>query len=77
MNFLVPKSTKYKNDFIKFLIYAIASNDETKDHLRNLYECGSYRDKIEYEKLRKKLNILGKQMYNFLKTVEKTHISSK
>ena len=28
---------EYKQDFIKFLIYAQASNDETIDHLETLY----------------------------------------
>ncbi len=31
----------YKNEFIRFLIYALASNDETTDHLETLYETGS------------------------------------
>ena len=31
---------KYKGDYIKFLVYAQASNDETIDHLEILYETG-------------------------------------
>ena len=55
---------RYKNDFIRFLIYAQASNDETKEHLDLLFETGSldnekqYKNYIsEYEKLGKKLII--------------------
>ncbi|MFC2106698.1 four helix bundle protein [Bacteroidota bacterium] len=28
---------KYKNDYIRFIIYAISSNDETLDHLEVLF----------------------------------------
>ena len=31
----------YKQDFLRFLTYAIASNDETIDHLETLFETGS------------------------------------
>ncbi len=34
-------SRRYKNEFIKYLVYAHASNDETIDHLETLYETGS------------------------------------
>ncbi len=29
---------RYKNDYIKFIVYALASNDETTDHLETLFE---------------------------------------
>jgi four helix bundle protein len=35
---------KYKQEYIKFLTYSISSNDETIDHLENLYETGSLKD---------------------------------
>jgi four helix bundle protein len=54
----------YPQDYIKFLIYAHSSCDETKEHLKLLYETGSLKDKNifeyfhnEYEKLSKKINI--------------------
>jgi len=34
----------YKQDFIKFLIYALSSNDETIDHLETLFETKSLKD---------------------------------
>ena len=39
----------YKNDFIKFLIYAHASNDETIDHLETLFETGSLSDEQTFK----------------------------
>ena len=35
----------YKQDFVKFIIYALSSNDETIDHLDTLYETNSLQDK--------------------------------
>lgn len=34
----------YKQDYIKFIIYALASNDETIDHLEILFETKSISD---------------------------------
>jgi four helix bundle protein len=36
---------RYKQEFIRFLIYAIGSNDETADHLDTLFETESLTDK--------------------------------
>ena len=60
---------KYQKDYIRFLTYAIASNDETIDHLENLYETGSLTDRILYEKLHGRIEILGKKLNNFIRTI--------
>jgi len=39
---------RYKQEFIKFLIYALSSNDETVDHLETLFETESLKDKELY-----------------------------
>ena len=67
----------YKNDFIKFLTYAISSNDETIDHLETLFETGSLQDKQLYDNLHGRLEVLGKKLNMFLQTVRKKHISPK
>ncbi|HMB41779.1 MAG TPA: four helix bundle protein, partial [Balneolaceae bacterium] len=36
---------RYKSDFIKFLVFAHSSTDETRDHLDTLFETGSLIDK--------------------------------
>ncbi len=46
---------RYKQEFIKFLNYAIASNDETIDHLETLFETGSLVDKEIYDSIHDKL----------------------
>ena len=51
----------YKQDYFRFLIYALASNDETTDHLETLFITKSLRDDKLYEKLHNKLELLGKK----------------
>jgi four helix bundle protein len=68
---------RYKNEFIKFIIYAIASTDETIDHLETLFETESLKDKELFENLLKKSNLLGKKLIKFLESVEKQHLSKK
>src|SRR6188472_1303797 len=43
---------KYQGDYCKHLIYAMASNLETIDHLETLYETGSLKNKILFEDLK-------------------------
>ena len=62
---------KYKPDYLRFLIYSIASNDETIDHLETLFETGSLQDKELYQNLHDRIEILGKKLNNFIKSVEK------
>lgn len=64
---------RYKADFIKFLIYALSSNDETLDHLETLFETGSIKDEHLYKLLHQKIELLGKKINNFLQAVEVRH----
>ena len=68
---------RYKNDYIRFIIYALASNDETIDHLETLYKTKSYTDKEKITSIHKRLNLLGKKINNFLASIEKGHQSPK
>jgi len=68
---------RYKQEFIRFLNYAIASNDETIDHLETLFETGSLLDKEIYNSIHDKLEILGKKLNLFIQSVEKGHLSEK
>jgi len=64
---------RYKADFIKFLIYALSSNDETMDHLETLFETKSLTNESTYTLLHHKLDVLGKKLNNFVKAVEQSH----
>ena len=66
---------RYKQDFVRFLTYALASNDETTDHLETRHETGSLQDKSLFESLHERLDILGKKLNNFLQSVERDHRS--
>ena len=64
---------RYKNDFLRFITYALSSNDETVDHLETLYETGSLKDKELYEELRERIQRLGIKINNFLQSIDKNH----
>jgi len=64
---------RYKNEFIKFLTYALASCDETVDHLEILFDTGSLGDKSLYDDLLKQYNILDRKIYNFRQRVIEGH----
>ena len=67
----------YKNDFIRFLYFAMASNIETISHLEILYETESFTDTAKFKEYQNKLNLLGKKINTFIKTVERSHRSEK
>jgi four helix bundle protein len=64
---------RYKQDFIRFLVIAIASVDETIDHLETLSETGSLSDRSLFNDINSKLILLSKKLINFLKAVEEKH----
>ena len=68
---------RYKQDFIRYLVYALASLDETTDHLESLFETESLRDRALYDNLHDRLRTLGAKLNNFLAAVEAGHISPK
>jgi four helix bundle protein len=63
---------QYKAEFIKFLVYSLGSNDETIDHLENLYKTKSLQDEALYNLVHDKLEILGKKINLFIKGVGRT-----
>ena len=67
----------YKQEFIRFITYAIASNDETIDHLETLFETKSLTDQKLYDALHQKLEKLGKKLNCFIQSLEKGHLSKK
>ncbi len=68
---------RYKQDWIKFLIYSLSSNDETLDHLENLWDTKSLVNEIQYNQLHQKIQKLGRMINAFLQSVEKHHESPK
>ena len=64
---------RYKQDYLRFLTYSLASCDETTDHLETLYETESLKDGALYQNLHERLQILGKKINLFIQSVEKEH----
>ena len=68
---------RYKQEFIRYLTCAMASCDETIDHLETLSQTGSLANKALYEDLHNKLMYLGKKLNLFIQSVESMHVSPK
>jgi len=64
---------RYKNDFIRYLVYAVSETDETKEHLEFLFKTGSLTDKKLFGYFFAKYTELGKKIINFIKSVESHH----
>ena len=64
---------RYKAEYIRFLIFAQASNDETIDHLETLFETSSLKDETVYNSIHKKINHLGKKLNNFIQAIERNN----
>jgi four helix bundle protein len=66
---------QYKHEFIRFLVIALASNDETIDHLKTLYLTKSFTDREKYEQYLSRLEELGRKINRFISAVKKKHRS--
>jgi len=67
----------YKLEFIKHLVYAHASCDETIDHLDTLFETGSLTGESLFKELMVKLDLLSRKISKFIDSVEAGHRSPK
>lgn len=63
----------YKQDFLRFLLNAIASNDESIDHLENLYNTESLTNEPLYFELHEQMELLGRKLNNFIQSVQEKH----
>ena len=61
----------YQHEYYRFLTFAIASNDETIDHLETLFETESLKNKELYNKLHSRLETLGKKLNLFLQSFKR------
>ncbi len=61
---------RYKQEFIRFLTFSLASCDETADHLDTLYETKSLKDTNKYKLFCEEYDHLGRMITNFIKSVE-------
>jgi four helix bundle protein len=59
---------RYKADFIRFIIYALSSCDETRVHLDILHETGSL-NRQDHGHLTAEYDKLGRKLNNFLQAI--------
>jgi four helix bundle protein len=64
---------RYKQEFIRFLVFAHSSCDETIDHLELLFETGSLTNEVLYRDLSAQLDLLGRKLNVFIDSVERSH----
>ncbi len=60
---------RYRQDYVKFLVYAHSSCDETREHLEYLFETKSLDDKQFFETLSEKLDKISKKINRFIQAV--------
>ena len=68
---------RYKQDFLRFLVYVHALCDETIDHLETLWETGPLETRLFYRDLHDLLNRMGGKLNRFIQSVEPQHLSVK
>lgn len=68
---------RHKQEFVRFIDYALASCDETADHLDTLVATNSLTDSTTIDDLTKKVDELGRKLNLFLQSYERGHISEK
>ena len=64
---------RYKQEFIRFLVFAHASCDETIEHLQVLFQTGSLTNEDIYRDLSTQLDLLGRKLNVFIDSVERLH----
>jgi four helix bundle protein len=68
---------RYKQEFVRFVDYALASCDETADHLDTLVATKSLTDPTVINDFTPKLDELGRKLNLFLQSIERSHRSTK
>jgi four helix bundle protein len=66
---------RYKQNYLRFLVYAHASCDETRDHWETLFETGSVQDEEVYNQVHSRLEELSKSIHRFIEGVQREHRS--
>ncbi|MEW6008551.1 MAG: four helix bundle protein [Candidatus Omnitrophota bacterium] len=62
---------KYQQDYLRFVIIAHASCNETIEHLEILFETGSLKDRDKFNYFLKQYDILGRKLNKFIQAIEK------
>ena len=63
---------RYKQDYLRFIVYALASCDETRVHLDMLHQTGSLSD-ATHQHFSEEYDVLGKKLNRFLQGIIQHH----
>jgi four helix bundle protein len=63
----------YPQEYLRFLIIAQGSLDETSDHLSTLFRTGSIKDMKKYEELNERLDKLGRKLNLFIQSIRRSN----
>ena len=66
---------RYKQEFLQYLIYSQASCDETREHIDLLFDTESLKDTELHNHLKSSYEELGAKIANFIRSVEKGHLT--
>jgi len=61
----------YPAEYVRFLTFAIASNDETLEHLEILYETKSLRNDTLHKEIHEQIDTLGRKLNLFIQAIKK------
>lgn len=64
---------RYKQEYIRFLIFSHASALETLDHLESLVENGSLTDEYQFKKIWEIVDECGRKLNKFIAGVEREY----
>jgi four helix bundle protein len=63
----------YQSDYLRFLVIAHASAEETIEHLDLLFDTGSLTDKQLFEHLRTGLDTLARKLNKLIQTIRRSN----
>jgi four helix bundle protein len=64
---------RYKNDFVRYLVFSLSECDETILHLTFAFETGSFKNEGKFSALSEGYIKLSKKINKFLQWVEKSY----
>lgn len=67
----------YKSEYIHYLSRSYAECEQTREHLRYLYETHSFKDEKLFKYFDEQYDELGGMIFSFITSVEKEHKSKK
>ena len=62
---------RYQLDYIKFLVYAHSSCDETREHTELLFETKSFTDRKQYDYFKEEYDKLSRKINRFLQAFKR------